>query len=194
MDNIPVLHDLQDMADAKLARLFQSGNGEAAAVLISRYIRLINKFAFSYSGILDFDDLAQEGCIGLLDAANSYDPGRSPSFAGYASACIRNRILKAIEKNSSQKAGALNHSVSLDELPERPDELTPEKIFIHKESLETVLSEVNRLLSPMERKILYFHLGGFDYQTIADTLHISSKSVDNALQRVRRKLKSISRA
>ena len=103
-------------------------------------------------------------------------------------------MLKAVEKNSSKKAGILNNSIPLEDAEERSDEQTPEQIFIDKERLEAVLADVNNVLSPLERKILFSHLGGCDYQTIADSLHISLKSVDNALQRVRRKLKSIHRA
>lgn len=103
-------------------------------------------------------------------------------------------MLKAVEKASSQKAGALIGSVSLDELPERADDLTPENIFIGKESLDAVMDDVKKVLSPLERRILFSYLGGLDYGTIAKNLKISQKSVDNALQRVRRKLKSIHRA
>ena len=164
------------------------------AVLISRYIPLINKYAFQFSKILDFDDLVQEGSLGLLDAISSFRPDKDVKFSTYAAVCIRNKMLKAVEKASSQKSGALIGSVSLDQMPERADDLTPENIFIGKESLDAVMDDVKKVLSPLERRILFSHLGGLDYKTIAQNLKISQKSVDNALQRVRRKLKSIHRA
>ena len=155
---------------------------------------MINKYAFQFSKILDFDDLVQEGSLGLLDAISSFRPDKDVKFSTYAAVCIRNKMLKAVEKASSQKAGALSGSVSLDDLPERADDLTPENIFIGKESLSAVMDDVKKVLSPLERRILFSHLGGLDYGTIAHNLKISQKSVDNALQRVRRKLKSIHRA
>ncbi len=177
-----------------LLALYQGGDGDAAAVLLSRYIPLIHRYAHQFQGVLDSDDLIQEGCIGFLDAIRSFDPDSGVKFSSYASVCIKNRMLKAVEKSSSKKAGILNNSIPLEEAEERSDGLTPEKIFIEKESLEAVLEDVNNVLSPLERKILFSHLGGCDYQMIADSLHISRKAVDNALQRVRRKLKSIHRA
>ena len=181
-------------ADETILALYREGDGEAAAILLSRYIPLINRYAYQFRGVLDPDDLIQEGSIGFLDAVRNYAPGSDIKFSSYASVCIKNRMLKAVEKSSSKKAGILNNSIPLEEAAENSDGQTPEKIFIDKESLAAVLADVNNVLSPLERKILFSHLGGCDYQTIADSLHISLKSVDNALQRVRRKLKSIHRA
>lgn len=181
------------LSDAQLVRLC-AGDKDAVAVLISRYIPLINKYAFQFCKILDFDDLVQEGSLGLLDAISSFRPDKDVKFSTYAAVCIRNKMLKAVEKASSQKSGALIGSVSLDELPERADDLTPENIFIGKESLDAVMDDVKKVLSPLERRILFAYLGGLDYKAIAHNLKISQKSVDNALQRVRRKLKSIHRA
>lgn len=184
---------LKGLSDIDLVSLC-AGNKDVAAVLISRYIPLINKYAFQFSKVLDFDDLVQEGSLGLLDAISSFKPDKDVKFSTYAAVCIRNKMLKAVEKVRSRKAGALRGSVSLDQLPERVDDLTPENIFIGKESLDAVMDDVKKVLSPLERRILFSHLGGWDYQTIAQNLKISQKSVDNALQRVRRKLKSIHRA
>ncbi|MBR6790511.1 MAG: sigma-70 family RNA polymerase sigma factor [Oscillospiraceae bacterium] len=181
------------LTDEELVLRSRQQDREAEAVLISRYISLIDRIAYRHCGILDFDDLVQEGCIGLLDAVASFDPARNASFRTYAQVCIRNRVYKALEKTQSDKARLLLESVSLDEISESAfsDELTPEQFFLSQERMQNWLGEIDRLLSPMERKIFFAHLGGFDYQTIADTLHISVKSVDNALQRVRRKLKTI---
>ena len=181
-------------SDETLLALYRQGDGDAAAILLSRYISRISRYAYRFQGVLDPDDLIQEGSIGLLDALRSYIPASSATFSSYASVCIKNRMLKAVEKNSSKKAGILNNSIPLDEAADTSDGQTPENIFIEKESLAAVLADVYNVLSPFERKVLFSHLGGCDYQTIADSLHISLKSVDNALQRVRRKLKAIHRA
>jgi len=185
--------DQPALTDEELVLCSRQQDREAEAVLISRYISLIDRIAYRHCGILDFDDLVQEGCIGLLDAIASFDPAKGASFRTYAQTCIRNRVYKALERTQSDKARLFLESVSLDEISESEssDEPTPEQAFLAQERVEGWLGEIDRLLSPMERKIFFAHLGGFDYQTIADTLHISVKSVDNALQRVRRKLKTI---
>ena len=102
-------------------------------------------------------------------------------------------MLKALEKAKSGKALVLSQSLSLEELDEDApsDALTPEQAYLARERLDSLLADIDRVLSPLERRVLFAHLGGFDYQTIASTLHISPKSVDNALQRVRKKLKTI---
>ena len=153
------------LADEELLTLYQNGDGDAAAVLLSRYIPLINRYAYQFRGVLDPDDLIQEGSIGFLDAVRNYLPGSGTKFSSYASVCIRNRMRKAVEKSSSKKAGILNNSIPLEDAEERSDEQTPEQIFIDKERLEAVLADVNNVLSPLERKILFSHLGGCDYQT-----------------------------
>ena len=181
------------LTDEELVLRSREQDREAEAVLISRYITPIDRIAYRHCGVLDFDDLVQEGCIGLLDAIASFDPAKGTSFRTYALTCIRNRMYKALEKTQSDKARLLLESVSLDELSESAfsGEPTPEQAFLSRERVEGWLREIDRVLSPMERKVFFAHLGGFEYQTIADTLHISLKSVDNALQRVRRKLKTI---
>lgn len=186
--------DLSALTDEELAELSRT-EGKAEAVLITRYLSLINRIAYRHCGILDFDDLAQEGCIGLLDAIASFDPAKGASFRTYAQVCIQNRVQKALDKTRTDKARLLSESVSLDEIADSAlsSEPTPEQAFLSQEWLETLRKRMNELLSPLERKVFFAHLGGFDYQTIADTLHISPKSVDNALQRVRKKLKTIAR-
>jgi len=181
------------LTDEVLVLRSREQNREAEAVLISRYISFIDRIAYRHCGILDFDDLVQEGCIGLLDAIASYDPAKGASFRTYAQVCIRNRVYKALEKTQTDRSRLILESISLDEISESAfsDDPTPEQAFLSQERVEGWLGEIDRVLSQMERKIFFAHLGGFDYQTIADTLHISVKSVDNALQRVRRKLKTI---
>lgn len=188
-----VKNDLKNLTDNELVSLSFSEK-EASAILISRYIPLINKFAIQFGKVLDFDDMVQEGSMGLLDAISNFNPDRDIKFSSYASVCIRNKMLKAVEKQTSQKHGNGQKNLPLDELSGKSNGMTPESIFIGKESLEAVIEDVKRVLSPLEREILFSHLGGIDYRSIAKNLGISQKSVDNALQRVRRKLKSIHRA
>lgn len=185
--------DWTALSDEELVLHCRDHVQKAEAVLIARYIPLVNRIVYRHCGILDFDDLAQEGCIGLLDAIASFDPAKSTSFRTYAQVCIQNRIYKALEKSRTVKARMLSESISLDEISETAlsDDPTPEQAFLAQERLQAMLQSIDQMLSPMERRIFFAHLGGFDYQTIADNLHISLKSVDNALQRVRKKLRTI---
>ncbi len=179
---------LKSLDDLTLVKL-SSENRDATAVLISRYIPLINKLAFQFVNILDFDDLVQEGSLGLLDAISGFDLERDVKFSSYAMTCIRNKMLKAVEMVNSQKRGKGIKKIPLDLLKEESTDLTPESIFIGKESLFAVMEDIKKVLSPLEREVLFLHLGGMDYHKIAKHLDINEKSVDNALQRVRKKLK-----
>lgn len=174
------------MSDEVLCQAAAMGDRSAEGVLISRYLRLVQKLAYQYRGILDFEDLVQEGCIGLLNAIGGFDPARDVHFSSYAYICIRNRMFRAMRDSSSGEADIVPLEDSMEGVT--PD---PEQLFLGREQLRQVMDSLEELLSPMEKKIFLAHLGGFDYQTIADTLHISLKSVDNALQRVRKKLKTI---
>lgn len=187
------MKDAPRLPDETLVEQYRQRDSQALAELMGRYLPLIHKFAIQYQDVLDFDDLVQEGCIGLLDAVRSFHLDSHTLFSSYAMVCVRNRIRKAVEKSMSGKARVLTESLPLDDAAVRPDHLTPEKICIDRETLESVLEAVNTRLSPLERQILLASLSGQDYHTIAEALNISPKSVDNALQRVRRKLKSIHR-
>lgn len=181
---------LKTLDDLSLVRL-SSENRDAVALLISRYIPLINKLAFQFVNVLDFDDLVQEGSLGLLDAISHFDPEKDVKFSSYANVCIRNKMLKAVEKATSLKAGQGVKNIPLDLLKDESTSLTPESILIGKENLFSVLNDVKTALSPMEREVLFLHLSGMDYASIAKQLGVKEKSVDNALQRVRKKLRTL---
>ncbi|HIV19371.1 MAG TPA: sigma-70 family RNA polymerase sigma factor [Candidatus Merdivicinus intestinigallinarum] len=181
------------LTDEELAEQYQKRNSAALAELMSRYLPLIQKYAVQYQNVFDFDDLVQEGCIGLFDAVRSFHRDNHTKFSTYALVCIRNRVQKAVEKATSQKAAAFRNHVPLEDAGEVSDHSSPEQIFLNREALEAVMNGIQTLLTPMERKVLFAALDGMDYQTIAKSLNISPKSVDNALQRVRRKLKTIHR-
>ena len=179
--------------DEELVEQYQKRNGDALAELMTRYLPLIQKYAVQYQHVFDYDDLVQEGCIGLLDAVRSFHRDNHTKFSTYALVCIRNRVQKAVEKATSKKAVPFQDRVSLEDAGVLPDHSSQEKIFLDREAMDAVMRAVQTNLSPMERKVLFALLDGRDYQTIAASLNISPKSVDNALQRVRRKLKSIRR-
>lgn len=177
--------DLQQMDDESLCKI-ASQNRDAEGILVSRYLGMVHRLAYQHRGILDFEDLVQEGCIGLLNAIGGFDSARDVQFKPYAYVCIRNRIYRALKRAGE----TLSPVVPLeDDLMEGGAD--PEQLFLGKERLNLVMKKMDDLLSPLERKVFFAHLAGFDYQTISCTLHISQKSIDNALQRVRKKLKTI---
>ncbi len=177
--------NLQQMEDESLCKA-AAGSRDAEGILVSRYLGMVQKLAYQHRGILDFEDLVQEGCIGLLNAIGGFDSARDVQFKSYAYVCIRNRIYRALK----QAGETLSPVVPLE------DGLVgggadPEQLFLGKERLDTVMKRMDELLSPLEKKVFFAHLAGLDYQTISCTFHISQKSIDNALQRVRKKLKTI---
>lgn len=175
---------IQELCDEQLCRLAASGDRRAEGVLISRYLGMVRRFAAGRRGALDYDDLVQEGCIGLLDAIAGFDPSREAKFSTYAYACIRHRVSRALQ----QAGGQTPPTVPL-EAGEEAGGGDPGDLLIVREQLELAETLLAGLLTPLERKIFFAHLGGFSYQSIADTLDISEKSVDNALQRAKRKLR-----
>lgn len=178
--------NLQQMEDEALCKAAAAGDRDAEGLLVSRYLGMVHKLAYQYRGILDFEDLVQEGCIGLLNAIGGFDSARDVQFKTYAYVCIRNRIFRALKQAGETQPPVVPLEEDLTE-----SSVDPEQLFFSKEQLALVMKQMEELLSPLERKVFLAHLAGFDYQTISCTLHISQKSIDNALQRVRKKLKTI---
>ena len=172
--------------DDALAAIAQRGGSEAEEALVARYAPLVRRCARPYflSGG-DGEDLIQEGMMGLLSAVRHYSPGRGASFKTYAELCIRRRIYSAIRKYASpaEKSGERFY----DESP------GPEELLIEKEKSDEFLKGFFADLSRLEREILRLYLKGAAYRDIAEKTGRSVKSVDNAIQRVRHKLRSAKR-
>ena len=144
--------------------------------------------------MLEADDLCQEGLLGLLDAVRNYREDGGASFRTYAGVCITNRIIMAYRWAAGRKNFPLNNFVPLSEEGAScgvfaGEEANPEKMLVEEEDLLLLKRFISRGLSKMERQVLMLYLGGYSYKEIADSLCITSKAADNALQRVRRKLK-----
>ena len=182
--------------DEELAGLAQNGSDQAAGCLIARYLPMAAARAAGYFGPgLEQDDLVQEGLLGLWSAVRNYDPQKEASFAAFASQCVANRIYSAIRQALSPRQSPLRDYMSISQDEERqtmqlPDGEGPEASFIRKEDQELRNRRMQRLLSPREWAVLEQYLKGDTYQEISEHLHISPKAVDNALQRVRRKLQT----
>ncbi len=165
--------------------------------LVRRHRQLVRICARPYflAGA-EADDVLQEGMLGLLHAAATYDAARSASFRTYAAVCIRSRLISAVRASWSAKHRALNDSVPLyafsldpatDEAPTHPTEKSPEELLIGREEFEEFRRRLSGALSPLEGKVLALYLEGLSYREIAQLLHRSAKAVDNAVQRIRQK-------
>ena len=178
--------------DMELVFLARGGDTAAADVLLARYkdaVRGTAKKYFMLGG--DQDDVIQEGMIGLFKAVQTFDPQGGASFKTYMNICVHNQILNAIEAASTRRHAPLNSSVSLDEALGLTDDLDsdPAEQAVFAEAMQLILSDESKLLSPLEKQVARMLAGGRDYREIAAQLDRSPKSVDNTIQRIRRKLK-----
>lgn len=178
------------------------GDKIALEYIIKKYKNFVKAKAKSYFLIgADKEDIIQEGMIGLYKAIRDFDGNKTNSFKCFADICITRQIITAIKTATRQKHIPLNSYVSLnkpiyDEESERTllDIIAtsivsdPEELIISKEELKYIESKINELLSELEQEVLELYLNGKSYQYIADRLQRDVKSIDNALQRVKRKL------
>ena len=164
------------ISDARLAGLVRSGDPEAFAQLSARYLGLVRGKARLFEGqtALDREDLWQEGFLGLYAAATSFDPQGPASSATYASACVYRRM-----------------ALPLDEGAPQPEEQGPAALLELRERFEAVRREMDRALSPRERQVLGWYLGGYRREELPEKTGLTQKAVDNALYRARKKLQGL---
>ena len=180
------------MNEIKLLEEAQKGDEKATDELMSNYkflVTIISRKYFLIGG--EKEDLIQEGMIGLYKAIRNFSKDKG-NFKSFAKLCIENQILEAIRKTNRQKNLVLNSSISLEN--DGVENLLPtenlEDYLIERENKEERFRKINELLTPLEKKVLNEYLDGFSYIQIAQSLDISSKSVDNAISRIKIKLKA----
>ncbi len=190
------------LSDEDVIAIIREGNTDALDFLITKYrsfVRLKGRSYFLIGG--DREDIIQEGMIGLYKAIRDFKPDRLSSFKGFAELCITRQIITAIKTATRQKHIPLNSSISLDrpvytedsdrtllEMLSGPTLDDPEDLMIHKEDFHHMESEMSKVLSELEKEVLSLYLDGQTYQEISTELNRQVKSVDNALQRIKRKL------
>ena len=188
--------DFSRPSDEELCAQVASGVPQAEDELVRRYGRLVRVFArplFLAGG--DSEDLIQEGMLGLLTAIRSFDAEKAASFRTYAEICIRSRLVTAVRAAQRDKHLPLNHSVSF----ETPlfdgtsahlfsSEESPEDVVIGREELQERLDALKGQLSGFEAEVLSYYLGGLSCAEIASRMNRTTKSIDNAVQRIRRKM------
>lgn len=141
----------------------------------------------------DRDDLCQEAFVALLSAIGSYDEGKGSSFSTYAIECINNRLFDAMRTAHRKKNSILNEAVSLTDENNAVEVIsyeTPEEVAVHREKVDELMRRIETELSEKERRVLMMWIDGYGYDEIGVALEMSPKSVGNALQRARKKLKS----
>ena len=189
------------MSDEELVKLAQKGDGEVLPFLLDKYKNFVRARARSYFLIgADHEDIVQEGMIGLYKAIRDYNPDKLTTFRAFAELCVKRQIITAIKTATRQKHYALNSYVSLnkplyDEESDRTllDVLegrvtNPEDLYISQEDLSHIETQIESMLSELEQKVLQCFLDGASYQQIAEDLGRHVKSIDNALQRIKKKL------
>ena len=186
-----------ELADETLCALAAQGDPSAEEILVARYHRLVRSYARPYflaGG--DGEDLIQEGMLGLLQAVRQYQPGRKVKFQTFAEICIRNRLFSTVKAATRRKHIPLINYISfktpsIDESADfaiADDRGDPETLYIQRESHREQAERILEFLSGFEAEILGLYLAGLSYSEIASAVHRPTKSVDNAVQRIRRKL------
>ncbi len=194
---------LQDLTDVQLVERFHLGDEEALHVLLVRYRRLVWSKARGYFLVgADPDDIAQEGMIGLFKAARDFQPERQVSFRSFADVCVTRQMITAIKTATRRKHQPLNRYVPIagprvdEERGQQPDEALvdtdcladPVDAVIAGEQLAGIRARLTQMLSSLEVEVLRLYVEGRSYEEISLQLGRHVKSVDNALQRIKRKL------
>jgi RNA polymerase sporulation-specific sigma factor len=195
----------EHMTDEQVVRLAQQADGTALEYLLNKYKNFVRSKARSYFLIgADHEDIVQEGMIGLYKAIRDFREEKLASFRAFAELCITRQIITAIKTATRQKHIPLNSYVSLNKpiYDEESDrtlldvitegwEANPEEVLINREDVSLIEGRIGKTLSGLEKQVLERYLEGKSYQEISVEMHRHVKSIDNALQRVKRKLQKM---
>lgn len=193
--------DYKEMADERLLERVRIGDKEALEILLKRYINFVKSKARPYFLIgADHEDIFQEGMIGLYKAIRDFKGDKMVSFKSFAEVCIVRQIITAIKTATRQKHIPLNSYISLDKPCHEDSDrtlydtltgekgLNPEQAYIRREENIAIEQKISSILSDLEKEVLMLYLDGKTYNEIALDLNRQVKSIDNALQRVKKKL------
>ena len=202
MKNVKSKNEFATLSDEEMVELIHLGKPDVLDFLITKFQPVVRMKARTYFIIGgDREDIIQEGMIGLYKAIRDFRPDRLSSFKVFAELCITRQIITAIKTATRQKHIPLNTSISLDKpMYDEDQERTlldiisgstlddPEDLIIHKENFLFMEEEMNKVLSGLEKEVLTLYLEGQSYREISKVLNRQVKSIDNALQRIKRKL------
>ena len=187
-----------ECSDEELCAMSGARDRGGEEALVTRYNRLVRQITRPYflaGG--DSDDLIQEGMLGLMKAVREFDRSKEASFRTFAEVCIRNRVYSVLRAAAREKHSPLNHSISIETpffesnsytaITGHDAQENPEDLMIRRENRSHDLLRINQQLSALEGRVLSLFLDGLTYAEIAQVLHKPPKSVENAVQRIRRK-------
>lgn len=183
----------KSLTDEELAVLAANGDDESMALLISAITPIAKAKGYALADArVAGEDLTQEGMLGFLEAVKGFDPEKGSSFRAYAETCINNRILSAVRASYNNKNAALSSAVPLeDDAAEiSGDEFDPAKILSSKYEFEYITGLIKSNLSDFERQVIVLRFLNQSYSEISARLGCSEKAVDNALQRIRKKMRA----
>ena len=197
--------DYKEYSDELLVRMARDGDEKAEDFLLKKYKDFVRSKARAYFLVGgDSDDLIQEGMIGLYNAIGHYDESMASSFMTYAAICINNKLISAVSADGRQKNAPLNGYVSIyssitdetgeeaslsDVLPDT-ENINPEAIILNEEQEKLTINRLLGKLSALEKEILSYYMEGMSYSEIAKLIGKTEKSVDNAIQRIRLKMRN----
>ena len=194
--------DFEGMPDEDIVELAQEADGAALEYLLNKYKNFVRTKARSYFLIgADHEDIVQEGMIGLYKAIRDYRRDKLKSFRAFAELCITRQIITAIKTATRQKHIPLNNYVSLNrpiydedsdrtllEVITEETPTNPEEMLIDREDLSVIEGRIGEMLSDLEKEVLVRYMEGKSYVEISEEMGRHVKSIDNALQRIKRKL------
>ncbi|MCD8325936.1 MAG: sigma-70 family RNA polymerase sigma factor [Lachnospiraceae bacterium] len=193
----------QNLSDEALIEKYRAGDPQVADFLMNKYKNMVRSQAKDlYMPGADTEDLLQEGMIGLFKAVRDYQPGQGAAFSTFAWLCVSRQMLAAVRASGREKHAPLNNYVSLTVSEEAmasgegtgqvlggEAKENPEQLLLERENREQLEAELNQKLSAMEKQVLDLFMSGLSQKEIAQSLGLKEKSVDNALRRVRTKLR-----
>ena len=195
----------QKQGEEEIIEEAKEGNKLAIEYLINQNMDIVYaKAKYFFIKGLDKEDVIQEGMLGLFKAIRDYQPDREASFRGFSQLCVHRQLISAIKRANRQKHQPLNNSTSINKtydydnesgrsfseiLPDKKKKL--EDQFVYKEIINLVFQEIERELTELEKNVFYEYLDDRTYKEISEKLAINVKTVDNALQRARKKIEEI---
>lgn len=203
-----MVRDFSEYTDEELILLLREGETAVTDYIMEKYKNLVRSKAKSMFILgADKDDLIQEGMIGLFKAIRDYDSGRDASFFTFADLCVSRQMYTAVQSSNRKKHEPLNKYISLNASSEEIVEdsmgqefmnmlansidQSPEEIIIDRENIKLLSEKIEQELSAFEKQVYDLHLTGMAYTDIAKVLGKDEKSTDNALQRIKNKLRKI---
>lgn len=193
----------ESMSDESIIERIHGGDNEAVDYLIGKYVPLVKRVSRTMYIIgSDFEDITQEGMIGLFKAIRDYSIDKGSTFYNFAKLCIERQVYSAVTASNRKKHTPLNTYISLyadhnehsenrgtlADVLEAGKESNPEATIIGKEELDILRYNIDNRLSGYEKKVLDLYLDGMSYADIGERLDKTAKSIDNAVQRIRNKL------